>query len=235
MDRCEVIQRLLDLHPAPSYLEIGVDQGATFHAVRADRKTGVDPRFAFDLAAAQANPANVNCEYVQCSSDEYFAGLSGRRDLFDLIFIDGLHTFEQTTRDLLNAIQVVKPDGLIIIDDVIPSTYAASIPDLELSRRFWAATANPDGSWMGDVYKVVFFVEQFLPTFSFATLRENHGQTILWRKPRAVPQQGKRSMEAISRLDYIDVVMSADRYNIKPVEEIFREINQDTGSHRFGL
>ncbi|HET7247078.1 MAG TPA: class I SAM-dependent methyltransferase [Streptosporangiaceae bacterium] len=41
--------------------------------------------------------------FAEMTSDEFFAGLPTGKT-YDLIFIDGLHTFEQAYRDLCNAI-----------------------------------------------------------------------------------------------------------------------------------
>src|SRR5437867_1023406 len=104
MTRHETLARLLALYEAPSYLEIGVNRGETFRTVEAARKVGVDPNFLFDTAA-EAVPRRVTFHPV--SSDRYFAGPHGG-DRFNVIFLDGLHTFEQTLRDLLNATAVLQ-------------------------------------------------------------------------------------------------------------------------------
>ncbi|WP_174274986.1 class I SAM-dependent methyltransferase [Sphingomonas bacterium] len=225
MERFEVIQRLLDLFPAPRYLEIGVDQGVTFHKLRAASKAAVDVRFAFDLDAARQDPANANCAYFEMTSDQYFTMDQGRDAQFDVVFLDGLHTFDQTLRDLLHSSYVLAPGGLLIVDDVMPSTYAASLPDLDLSRRFWQATNNPDGSWMGDVYRLVFFIADYMTSFSYATVTENHGQTILWRDARAATAMS-RKVETIARLEYVDAVMGREIFNLQPfavIESVLAE------------
>lgn len=228
MQRNEVIQRLLDLYEAPRYLEIGVDQGVTFHALRAASKVAVDVRFAFDLAAARGDPANAICRYHEMPSDTFFTTTDEGRDRYDVIFIDGLHTFDQTLRDLLHATYVLADGGVIVVDDVLPSTYAASLPDLDLSRRFWQATNNPDGSWMGDVFRLVFFIEDFLTSFSYATVVENHGQTVLWRAPRPAAQP-PRTVEAISRLQYVDAIMGRESYRARPFDTIEQELRARRG------
>ena len=228
MLRGDVNQALLDRYNAPAYLEIGVDQGTTFHAVQAARKVGVDPRFAFDVDAARLDALNGNCEYQQMTSDAYFVDVHQSDDLFDVIFIDGLHTFDQTLKDLLNATACLRPGGVIVVDDVIPNTYAASLPDLDLSRRFWAATNNPDGSWMGDVYRLVFFVHHYMPYFRYATVIENHGQMILWRGLRQ-PSGPKLSVEQISRLQFPDVVLRREIFDLRPFAEIAADIPRPAG------
>jgi SAM-dependent methyltransferase len=215
MERFEVIQRILDLFTAPRYLEIGVDQGVTFHNLRAISKAAVDVRFAFDPNAARQDPANANCSYHEMTSDQYFTMDQGRTAKFDVVFIDGLHTFDQTLRDLLHASYVLAPGGVLIIDDVMPNNYAASMPDLDLSRRFWEATAYPDGSWMGDVYRLVFFVADYMTSFSYATVTENHGQTILWQEARAAIGP-VRKVETIARLEYVEAVMGREAFNLQP-------------------
>lgn len=223
MHRQDVNQALLDRFTEPSYLEIGVDQGVTFDALKAARKVAVDPRFAFDVATARANPANAACEYHEMTSDDYFLQVRQPEDLFDLIFVDGLHTFDQTLKDLLNATAATKPDGIIIVDDVIPNTYAASLPDLDLSRRFWSATNNPDGSWMGDVFRLVFFVRSYMPFFRYATVAENHGQMIMWHANS--PSPGSiLPVEQISRLQFPEVVLQREVFNLRPFADIVAEI-----------
>ncbi|WP_010216722.1 class I SAM-dependent methyltransferase [Sphingomonas sp. PAMC 26621] len=219
MERSTVIQFILDLYKDPTYLEIGVDQGVTFDALRANLKVAVDVRFAFDLAAARASADSVRCEYHETASDAFFADRALTAPKFDVVFIDGLHTFEQTLRDLLNASYVLAEGGTIVVDDVMPSGYAASIPDLDLTRQFWTATNNPDGSWMGDVYRLIFFIQDFLGSFSYATVEENHGQTVLWKKPRHVSSNPAR-IETISRLGYIDAVMGKAAFNFTPLAAI---------------
>ena len=221
MQRHEVNQEILSLYERPAYLEIGVDQGVTFRAIEAARKVAVDVQFAFDWKLAAVRPENAHCTYKEMSSDEYF--FKDRNDeMFDVIFIDGLHTYEQTLRDLMNACCSLKRSGAIIIDDVFPTSYAASLPDLEFSRKFWKATNNPDGSWMGDVFRLVFFIEAFMPSFSYFTVAENHGQLIMWQEPRS--EFPKRSIEYTAKMHYADAVMNADTFHVKPLAEIKADI-----------
>jgi hypothetical protein len=220
MDRRQVNQRLLDLFQSPSYLEVGVWQGDTFHAVNAARKVAVDPDFQFDVAAAQADPANDHTIYHATTSDDYFTRSAGRDDRFDLIFLDGLHTLEQTLRDLLHAIDRLNDGGVIVIDDVLPSSYGASLSDLADAGKY-RRMADPQGSraWMGDVFRLVFFVRDYLASYSYATITDNHGQMILWRQTREhdVPTL---TVEQISRLEYKDVVFRPRAYNFMPFDEV---------------
>lgn len=220
MLRSDVIQRLLDLYPAPDYLEIGVCEGATFHAVRAPRRIAVDPVFQFDIAAAAADPANAGAVYHPITSDAWFTG-PGRAAQFDLIFLDGLHLFEQTLRDLLHAIPRLRPGGAIVIDDVLPVSYGASLRDVEDSAKFrrMAPGATAPKAWMGDVFKLVFWIRDYLLDWDYATVTDNHGQLVLWRGAR-VHDVPPLDMEAICRLEYKDVVFRPRAYNFRPLDEI---------------
>ncbi|HET6197695.1 MAG TPA: hypothetical protein VFE12_18170, partial [Acetobacteraceae bacterium] len=99
LSRSDVISRFLELFDNPTYLEIGVNKGETFHSLGNCQKIGVDPAFLFDVNAYQGNP---DIGLYQISSDEFFGRLPAGKGRFDVIYLDGLHTFEQTLRDFLN-------------------------------------------------------------------------------------------------------------------------------------
>ena len=80
---------------ARSYLEIGVSRGSTFNRVNIARKVAVDPVFRFDTAADAA----PGVAFHRVPSDAFFSRRDPARPRFDLIYLDGLHTFEQTFRD----------------------------------------------------------------------------------------------------------------------------------------
>ncbi|MFF1823381.1 O-methyltransferase [Kribbella sp. NPDC058245] len=39
---------------------------------------------------------------------------------FDLVFVDGGHEYEVATADIRNAARLAKPDGLVVVDDLVP-------------------------------------------------------------------------------------------------------------------
>ena len=224
MLRAEVNQGILDLFSNPSYLEIGVAHGETFHAVRAARKVAVDPAFVFDLDAARADPSNSKCTYHQVTSDIYFSDHQPLGEKFDVIFIDGLHTFDQTLKDLMNAILSVNEGGVIVVDDVIPASYQSSISDVGEFMRFLNAIGSMDGTWMGDVYRLVFFVEQYLSLFNYATVAENHGQMVMWRGRRSSTGAYVTKLKSICESQYMDVKLYEGKFNIKPLADIVNDL-----------
>lgn len=98
-----------------SYLEIGVGKGRTLFNVDIANKTAVDPCFRFDLPEAQKTHRNIS--FHKTTSDEFFSRLPHGAK-YDLIFVDGLHTFEQTYRDLCNCLIHAKERTVLLIDDV---------------------------------------------------------------------------------------------------------------------
>ena len=223
--RSAVVQQVLDLFPDPVYLEIGVDHGQTFHSVSAARKTAVDPNFKF---VPDADTALV--DYHAVTSNEYFATFCPADKFFDVVYIDGLHIFEQTLRDLLNAALRLRPGGVIVIDDIVPASYQSAMPliDEAFRVRDYLANDHPslrnDNTWMGDVYKLAFFVQTFMQQYSYATVQENHGQLVLWQSARPVEAIVQRSMLDIALLGFADTVLKRSVFQIQPFNEILSSI-----------
>jgi hypothetical protein len=173
------INRLLSAFPAGSgYLEIGVLRGFTFENVEAATRCGVEPRPRFDTTRL---PPGASI-YIG-TSDDFFSTLDGTRQ-FDLVFLDGLHTFRQTYRDLINALRVC-PSGLLLIDDVVPADSASAIPDRDeaIEERKRRQIAGPN-MWHGDVFKVVVAVSRYHASqLNWCTIIDKgNPQTIVWRK-----------------------------------------------------
>ena len=87
LSRTDVIQRFIDLRSYNSYLEIGYGDGRNFEMVSVAVKHAVDPCVA-------GNP-----HVIAETSDRFFEEAVTVGAKFDLIFIDGLHTYEQVARD----------------------------------------------------------------------------------------------------------------------------------------
>lgn len=218
--RSEVVQKILSLFHEASYLEIGVAKGTTFHAVSAQRKVAVDPMFRFDVPSAENK--NIEATYHQLTSDEYFGTIIGANEKFDVIYIDGLHTFDQTLRDFVNAVAHLNEGGVIVIDDVLPSSYFAAIRDLNTVKILRARSVAPEGAWMGDVYRIVFFIESFFQSHTYRTIRDNHGMLVVWAKPRE--KVGAMSVEHVSRLPYETIFLNRQAFCFSPLQAILEEV-----------
>lgn len=106
------------------YLEIGCDRDDLFASLPIADKTGVDPQ------------SGGNC---RMTSDAFFAE---NTKMFDLVFLDGLHTYDQLHRDVQNALKCTRSGGFIGIHDLVP--------------RNWKEEHVPrlNGDWTGNVWKV---------------------------------------------------------------------------------
>lgn len=136
------------LFSCEDYLEIGVQYGFTLASVRIPNKTGVDPMLKFNPRLSKG------VDLHRTTSDEFFYSLPASKK-FDLIYLDGLHTYEQTARDFHNSLRHLRSGGAIVIDDVVPESEAKALPDrLESLERQRQETGLAEGDWYGDVWKL---------------------------------------------------------------------------------
>jgi hypothetical protein len=167
-----------------SYLEIGLEAGRTLENVLAAYWVGVDPNPSF---YAHTLPDGVEIHSIP--SDDYFARLP-RRTAFDIVFVDGLHTYQQTYRDVINAFRHC-PNGVLLIDDVVPSDWISGIPDqaesLELRRQH--GIDNID--WHGDVFKVILMLRDHHSELDWVTITDRgNPQTFVWRRAKTSVRRG---------------------------------------------
>jgi hypothetical protein len=223
------MRRLLAHYDDPRYLEIGVCEGRTFDRVDAAVKVSVDPEFRFDHTAPERQVPGTS--YHQTTSDDYFGTIVGPDAQFDVIYLDGLHTVEQTLRDLLNALPHLQPRGVLVIDDVRPPTALAAIPDRQEFFDVRGAQGRDDEkAWMGDVFSLVYFIETFCQQLSFRVIANNHGQAVVWRHRR--PQVPQRGLAEVGAMSYDDLVREQDALRLAPFGEIVREVRADLGLRR---
>jgi len=202
---------------ALSYLEIGVNRGRTFNALKFPKKVAVDPVFQFDVADYRQEGA----QFHEMESDQYFThhGLSQK---FDIIFLDGLHTFQQTFRDFCNSLTCAHERTVWLIDDVIPVDVYSAWPNQNEAVKFRQRAGGGGIKWHGDVFKVMFAIHDFFPMFSYVTLQEGNSQSLVWIAPRRVFSAAFNSLEAIERLTYFDMLKHLEVLNIRQEANGFR-------------
>lgn len=148
----EVLRRLHELVRPRTYLEIGVETGATLAlAHAAERAVGVDP----DASKLRRDLVPPRAKVFSETSDAFFAGRT-RAQVFgahpvDLTFIDGMHWFEYALRDFINAEGWSQPAGTIVLHDCLP------VFPLTASRE------RRTKFWVGDVWKVVQVLREHRP------------------------------------------------------------------------
>ena len=79
--RINLIQKIINEQNYKSYLEIGCDNDENFSRISIKNKIGVD---------------SLKGGTLRMTSDEFF---KINKDYFDIIFVDGLHTYEQTIKN----------------------------------------------------------------------------------------------------------------------------------------
>ena len=128
--RWDMIEYLIKKNNYKKYLEIGCDQNQLFSRINIQNKVGVDP----------ASGGNV-----RETSDNFF---EKNKDMFDIVFIDGLHIYEQVKKDILNSIKYLNDEGVILIHDCLPDSMAKqAVPRYKLQ-------------WNGDVWKAIVDLRQ---------------------------------------------------------------------------
>ena len=211
------VRRLNALHSAlpkmTDYLEIGLAAGATFEHITLPNRVGVDPYPKFNT---QVLPRNTTVAVT--TSDDFF---SSNDATFDLVFLDGLHTYVQTYRDLMNAIQVC-PTGAILIDDVVPLDDVSAMSDQEESLMERRRRGLPGGAWHGDIYRLAFCVEEHHQELAVRTITDRgNPQMLLWKPDPDVPTRAvdDLTLDSYSSIAYSDAFSQGIPDLFGPVEE----------------
>lgn len=126
-NRHAFINRAISKFENCKYLEIGVSNNDVFNSIplKIENKFGVDPD----------NGGNF-----RMTSDEFF---EKHNDLkFDVIFIDGLHIYEQCQKDCINSMKQLNENGIIFFHDFLPRSF------------FEEKVPRKQSTWSGDVWKV---------------------------------------------------------------------------------
>ena len=124
--RIQVINNILKKTKEKRYLEIGCDLNQVFDKIQAKKKFGVDP---------------LRGGNIRTTSDNFFENNS---EIFDVIFIDGLHEYDQVKKDIVNSLKFIDEKGFIVIHDLLP--------------RNWLEEHVPrlSSTWCGDIWKISF-------------------------------------------------------------------------------
>jgi len=151
--RMDVLNFLIEKFGYKNYLEVGVQSGTCFQAIKADFKIGVDPD-----PLSQAT--------VKMTSDDFFAENRAKgkdKQMFDLIFIDGLHEAPQVYRDIVNALEVLNEGGTILCHDMLPNT-----EERQMVPRIQSI-------WNGDCWKAFVQLRASRNDLAMATIESDEG------------------------------------------------------------
>lgn len=194
INRTTVIQNLIEQKQAKIYLEIGVATGDNFLQIRADRKMAVDP----DFRIPGGYTSNGSIDYYEMTSDDFFASQSEILTQYglDIVFVDGLHTYEQSLKDLLNALEFLNDGGVIVMHDCNPPSKLIAHPVLSEAKKMPGFTR----AWMGDVWKTIVYLRSLRSDLRVFVLDCDCGVGIVQKK--SPESMLKYSQEAIANLSY---------------------------------
>jgi hypothetical protein len=154
MTRTEIIKILLKKNNYKSYLEIGVNTpaqpGFNFTSIDAETKHGVDP--AVDTT-------------FKMTSDDFFKDHVTMK--YDLIFVDGLHIFDQAHRDIVNSIEWLNENGSIVVHDTNPKE--------EITQR----PVRASNVWHGDVWRAILKLRMERSDISIYTIDADEGCAVI--------------------------------------------------------
>ncbi len=170
VNRTTVVQSLLNTSREKQYLEIGVFVGQNFLQIQADRKIAVDP--VRRIKHTDKFPDHV--KFYELPSDEFYETEKQEPLLqkkADVVFVDGLHTYEQSLRDVLNTLNHLKDDGIIIMHDCFPRCFAAAHPIMEEAQKM----DGFKGFWNGDVFKAILWMRANRADLEVFVLDTDHG------------------------------------------------------------
>jgi hypothetical protein len=137
MNRVTIINDLIKKHQYASYLEIGTQHKIVcFNQIQCEKKVSVDP-------------GTLDQYDFNMTSDEFFMINQSK---FDIIFIDGLHTAEQSYKDIINSLNILNSNGTIIIHDTNPPTEFHALEKNYQKDKNIVAGDN----WNGTVWKSIF-------------------------------------------------------------------------------
>jgi hypothetical protein len=119
------------------------------------------------------------------TSDAFFDELATKpkQKLFDVIFIDGLHTYEQTFKDIINALHHLNPNGVIVLHDINPENENMALPAASRDQAMQAV--GQSGGWCGDSWKAVHHIIEInhsLNQLDVFTLNCDYGLGIIFPK-----------------------------------------------------
>jgi hypothetical protein len=170
--RIDIIQKLINLKKYNSYLEIGCDKNENFSKININKKVGVDPRTGGTH---------------RMTSDTFF---QKNKEFFDIIFLDGLHTYEQTINDIKNSLTYLNQNGIIIVHDCLP-------------KKIWnQIVPRLYGHWNGDVWKAIVETRTFKNVDCYTCVADHGLGIILKRKNQNILLEKIDNFKSLKFSDY---------------------------------
>jgi hypothetical protein len=119
------------------------------------------------------------------TSDKFFKKRPDGGGKFDIIFIDGLHEYEQVLKDIKNSLDCLSKDGTIVLHDCMPTEERVQ------------AVPRVQAVWTGDVWKAVVLFKDNYDEYTLRVVDTDWGVGIIQHG-----FQEKVNVDYISKLDW---------------------------------
>jgi len=223
MNRTDVIQKIISKKKARKYLEIGVANGKNFFPIKARQKIAVDPKFIFSkkrrIIWMLRNFYNITSRFYEMRSDTYFANAKVS-NCQDVVFIDGLHSYKQSLKDVKNVLRNLDKNGVIIMHDCCPPHKAAAHPADSYNHAVSLNIPGWDRQWCGDVWKTICYLRSCRKDLKVFVLSCDYGLGIITRGE----SENTLSLteDDLDKMNYDDLVKNRENYlNIKDESYLF--------------
>ena len=195
--RVGIVAAALVARSPARYLEIGVHTGVVFLHVRAARKVAVDSNPQVPALKRALHPNSLlRGRIVRATSDAFFAELDAEAR-FDVVLVDGDHSFAQARRDVAAALVHLAEGGVVLVHDCDPPTAAAASSD---------PADAAGGPWCGEAWKALAEVRATRADLTASVIAADHGIGVIERRPSALSGV---AADAIAGMSFDD--LQADR------------------------
>ncbi|MDC0937663.1 class I SAM-dependent methyltransferase [Pelagibacteraceae bacterium] len=193
--RIEIIKKIIKKEKYKSYLEIGCDNDENFSQIIIENKVGVDP---------------LKGGTMRMTSDDFFIK---NKKSFDMIFLDGLHTYEQTIKDIDNSLNFLNKKGVIVIHDCLP-------------KKIWnQIVPRVYGHWNGDVWKAIVHSRTYDHADSYTCIAD-HGLGLIFKRKNKDRLELKE--KNFKNLKFADYYNNHNKYmNLISYEELEKTFNNN--------
>ncbi len=232
INRIVICQAFLDALGQGIYLEVGVNTGHSFKPIVARSKWGVDPAFTLSwrrvlkyrvFAALRLKEERL----FRMTSDSFFEMHQRmlKRHGVDVAFLDGLHTYEQTLRDVMNTLKYLRPGGVILIHDCNPLSELAATPAESINALIKEVPPHWNGVWNGDVWKTIVHLRSLHPELDAVVLDCDQGVGVVRRK--SANKRAGYSTEQILEMGYPDLEANReDLLGLVPPSHLWKMIEE---------
>lgn len=204
-----------------NYVEVGVQTGFCFFKIKASNKLAVDPNFTIKwtnrIRGYLKNKSNFNNKFFEVTSDDFFkqqANYLKKIGGIDVIFIDGLHLYEQVLLDIKNSLIFLNEGGVILVHDCNPLTEVAAVRAYTSDEVKLMNLPGWANLWNGDVWKAIVELRATSTDLQISVFNTDHGVGVV---KKGVPEVRFKLTDAqLKELSYQDLENNREDYlNLK--------------------